>query len=519
LIVALIKAFVYAAALLLAGYMAFYVALTAKARKEAGYLLPTVFIGLAFLCFFSPSPWILNAAAIGLVPALARNRRDVAIWLMVVLIATPPFHTVLVFEGLKLVRWSVQNSLAIGALLAFGIARGPIIRRRPVADLPLLLLVIVLIIVAARESSFTNFLRETFTVLLNVAVPYWVVTRGIDPLTDSRKLLLWISGASAMIAMVSIYESITYWPLFRIAGALFDQHGSGMFVMRMGLMRATGPLANSTVLGYVLAFGFTVVLLARRSFRSPLHHAGVIAIVSGGIIASQSRGAMLGAAAALVLLTLFNPRSRSALPAFLALGSAGMFAGLIAFLTRHEATAAGTVDYRRQLMERGLQEFRRHPLSGDTIAAVTERMRDLTTGEQIVDFVNTYLYFALFGGIFAAIAFLLVLLIPTTGLWRRRHRLPKDPDLVALARMCFAFLLATALMLVFTSISERMTALMISVAGLAGTIIAPRGRSLSAGAARSGAAGGDALPQLGQIGQPGADDFLPQLRERELPGA
>lgn len=515
MLVLLLKAFVYVTVLLLAGYAAFYLALGKRGRKETGAVLPAIFVGLAFLCFFSPSPWLLYLAAFALIPVLARTRRDVAIMLTIVLIATPPFQTIWVFEGLKLVRWNVQNALTLGGLFAFAIARGPIIRRKPRADLPLLLLVALLVIVAARESSFTNFLRETVTVLLNVALPYWVITRGIDPLADSRKLMLWITGAATMIATVATYEAVTRWPLYRVAGALFDQHGSGMFVMRMGLMRATSTLANSTVLGYVLSFAFIAALLARRSFRSPLHHGGVVIIIAAGIVASQSRGAMLGAGAGLVLLTLFNPRSRTILPAVLSVGCAAIFALLIVVLTRFETTAADTIDYRRQLMARGLQEFRRHPLSGDTIVAVTDRMRDLTTGEQIVDFVNTYLYFALFSGAFGALIFLLVLLIPPIGLWRRRRRLPADPDCLALARLCFAFLLATALMLAFTSLSDRMTALLISVAGLAGTILAPARKTERIG--QTLAAEPD-LPGLPRLETAGRDTRLPALREQELPG-
>lgn len=512
MIVVLIKAFAYVTVLLLCGYAAFFLALTNKARQELGSTLLPAFLTLTLFSFFSPSLWFLHLVALGLIPLLARTRRDVALLLIVTSLATPTFYTVIVVDGLKLVRWSVQNSLALGAILAFAIARGPIFRRKASADIPLFLLMALMVIVSARESSVTNFARAACSTLLSLGMPYWVVTRGIDPATDSRRLLLWLSAAATMIGVVVFYEAMTAWPLYQSAGSLFDQRGSGMFVLRMGFMRAAGPLSNSTVLGYVMACAFIAAILSRRCFRSALHHGAVVAIIGVGIVASQSRGAMLGAAVAVVLLVLFNPRGRTGAMATFAVAVAGLFALLMVGLTYYEGTAAETLSYRRQLVARGLEEFWKHPLAGDTIAAVSKRMSDLTTGEQIVDFVNTYLYFALFTGIFGAIAFLAVLLIPSVGLWRRRRRMPKDRDHLGLARFCFAVLLSSALMLGFTSLSERMTALLMAAAGLAGSIVAPRRQPGLA----TGTAGPRALPGIGPDGA--GDLLLPQLRERDLPG-
>ena len=506
----LLKSIVYVVALAMVGYTIFFLSLNARARRELGFLVPAIFVVLTIVAFLSPSQWVLHAAALTIIPAFARTRRDAAMLLIIASMATPPFYTVLVFEGLKLVRWSVQNSLALGALFAFAIARGPIIARKPRADVPMLLLLALFVVVAARESSFTNFLREICTALFTFGVPYWVVTRSIDPMTDSRRLLLWISAAATMIGVISIYESMTAWPLYRAAGSLFDLHGAGMFVTRMGFMRAAGPLTNSTVLGYVLAFAFIAAILSRRCFRSGGAQARVVTIISAGLLASQSRGAMLGAAVAVLMLLLFNPRGRTGAIAVLGVVVASLFSLIMLGMTYFEASAADTLDYRKQLMARGIEEFREHPLLGDTLDAVSARLSDLTTGEHIVDFVNTYLYFALLAGVFGALLFLAVILIPPITLWRARRRLPAEPEYLALARFCFAFLIASAMMLGFTSLSDRMTVLLMSAVGLAGTITAPRRRP-AAPALTS-------LPASGRIGALEDDEIvLPAIREERLP--
>lgn len=514
MIVLLIKSFGYTEALLAFAYGLFFLTLTADARRELGLRVWLVFAILTIFCFFAPALLVIHLIAFAIIPMMGRTRRDVALLLIVAMLATPAFNSVITFEGLKLVRWSVQNSLGLGALFAFAIARGPIMRRQPRADTPFYLLMLLLVVVAARESSVTNFLRELSTALVSFAVPYWVITRGINPSTDTRRLLLWISAAAAMIGVVAIYEAMTAWPLYRTAGSLFDQRGSGMFVMRMGFMRAAGPLSNSTVLGFVLAFAFVAAILARPAFRTAGHQSWVVAAIAGGIIASQSRGAMLGAAIAAMLLAIYNPRNRNGTLAFVAIGMAGIFSLLMIGLTYYEATAAETLSYRRQLVQRGVEEFWKHPFAGDTIAAVTQRMSDLTTGEHIVDFVNTYLYFALFTGIFGVLTFLYLILRQPVSLWRMQRRLPANRDHMMMARFCFAILLSSALMLGFTSLSDRMATILIAVAGLAGSITAPRRQ------AKQEAAVAPPLDGMPIVGLPtGTDEIrLPQIREGRLPG-
>lgn len=512
MIVLLIKSFGYTEALLAIAFALFFLTLTAEARRELGLRVWLVFAILTLFAFLAPALWMLHLAAFAVIPIMARTRRDVALLLIVAMLATPPFYSVITVDGLKLVRWSVQNTLGIGALFAFMIARGPIVRRKARADTPFYLLMMLLVIVAARESSVTNFLRELTTALVSFAFPYWVITRALNPSTDTRRLLLWISAAAAMIGVIAIYEALTAWPLYRAAGHLFDSRGSGMFVMRMGFMRPSGPLSNSTVLGFVLAFAFVAAILSRPSFRSAGHQAWVVLAIGGGVIASQSRGAMLGAAIAAMLLAIYSPRKRNATLAFVAIGLAAIFSLLMLGLTYYEVTAAETLSYRRQLIHRGIEEFWKHPFAGDTVAAVTRRMSDLTTGEHIVDFVNTYLYFALFTGIFGALTFLYIILLPPISLWRMRRRLPADRDHVMMARFCFAILLSSALMLAFTSLSDRMATILIAVTGLAGTITAARQRQQGPAMPPP-----DAAPIIHMPGR--SDDIrLPEIRESRLPG-
>lgn len=513
MIVLLFKSFGYLQTLIALGFALFFLTLTGAGRRELGLRIWIVFVLLTIVSFFSPTLWLVHLVAFMMIPAMARTRRDVALMLIVASLASPPFYNALALGDLRLVRWSVQSTLALGALFGFAIARGPIMKPKLGADMPFLLLMVLLVVVAARESSATNVAREICTAIGNFAVPYWVITRSLNPWTDSRRLMLWITAACAMISVIALYEAMTSWPLYRIAGSLFEFRGAGMFVMRMGFMRAAGPLANSTVLGFVLAFGFAAAILSRRWFHSAAHQGWVVALIGAGVIASQSRGAMLGAAMAALLLAIYNPRGRKGMLALVAIVLATLLSLLMIGLTTYEATAADTITYRRQLMQRGIEEFWKHPLAGDTIAAVTERLRDLTTGEHIVDFVNTYLYFALFTGIFGAIAFLYVLLRPSMGLWWAKDRLPDDPDYITMARFCFAVLIASAFMLGFTSLSDRMATTLVAMIGLAGIVAKPGRRPEPKRAPLPVAE--PAFPGL-----PGGamDEMrLPQIREQELP--
>ena len=98
-------------------------------------------------------------------------------------------------------------------------------------------------------------------------------------------------------------------------------------------------------------------------------------------------------------------------------------------------------------------------------------LRDLTQGEGIVDFVNSYLFVALIGGLVGLAGLITALGVPIFATWRlQRHNLliPSNGRPAA-----FAFSVATSVvvMLAFTSLGGRTTTMLVVVLALMSAVL------------------------------------------------
>jgi hypothetical protein len=485
---ALLKNVAYVEMLVVIGYAIFYSCLRKQAKREVGFGPAIVFLVLTAAIFLTPNLWALQAIFFLTVPLLARNREQVGLFYLAGLLATPPFETPLSAGGVELVPHTTHSSLALGALLALALKGGRKVHRRLSSDAPAAAILLLILIATARETAATNWLRQAVYVSVALAAPYFVVTRSITSAESLRKLLLWLVAACSMLSVIALYESITYWPLYREAGDLLGLKGSGLFLLRSGFMRASGPLNNSITLGFALVLGFAAALVSARSFPNRAKHLGVVALICVGLLAPQSRSAWLGAAIVLVLIHLYRFGGRRSG----ALAIAGGLAASAAYLATGSSgddDAAVTVEYRNRLFARGMEEFWKNPLLGDGTNDVMGRLGDLVQGQGIVDFVNTYLYFGLFTGAIGTAVFILALGIPAALLWLARSRVAAGSEERDVAAFCFAVLLSSMAMLMVISLWGRIELLTIILLGLAGTATlaqkrakssSPRGRAPAA---------------------------------------
>jgi O-antigen ligase len=198
-------------------------------------------------------------------------------------------------------------------------------------------------------------------------------------------------------------------------------------------------------------------------------------LIGLGILAPQSRGGMIGA---VVVLLCY---------AFYRYGTAGL-AKTVAFLTPLAAAyllrassktaavtdAQDTADYRQQLFTRGMQEFWKSPIVGETMDRVTARMEDMRQGEGIIDFVNSYLYFGLALGAIGVVLFCIVLYYPAARLYLQRARLNRHIPTGTFAGFAFGSLIAAGVMLAFTSIPQRPIIVTLVIAGTSLGLRPPR---------------------------------------------
>lgn len=415
------------------------------------------------IAFFAPNNWLYCVFVLPLIPALARTRTEVCA-LYVFGLATLPFvRTPFGVAGVYLSFVDAGLALAIGVgigLLRFSRGSRPPTR----VGYAILLLFLVMTITTARATSATNYLRVTAETFFVLVVPYLALAVGLRRRSDWRIVQLTLALAAVALGCLAALEAFKGWPLYRI---IWERQGvsEGLAAVkiRAGLLRSPGSYPESTAFGFVLVLATILLFACRQHFRKNMFPL-LVAIALLGIAATQSRGALLALIGGFVVFDLLRKAySGLALKAF-----AGAAAAIISFLTLPNFTAyflgtsdlsAGVQDYRVSLLSRGVQEFWKNPLMGAPLAEVSERMRDLTQGEGIIDFVNTYLFIGLVGGFIGLIAFVAVFAI---ALWQGREAVRHAGEAGVQAALVSAML-----MLATTSFGSRLQSLIVVLLTLA----------------------------------------------------
>ena len=366
--------------------------------------------------------------------------------------------------SLYLLDFSFGNAYTIGALLGFILGGHARQAKASLADIPVLMILSVLFVAAIRDSSATNALREFLNYVLSYLLPYYIVSRSIQGPKQAQSVMLALAGSAVILSTIAIFEVWRSWPLYRGIWAHYGiQLGSGASVkLRGGLMRSPGPYSEPLSLAFAMTIGIIALLSVRRLVTQRWHYMLLGVVVLTGLIAPQSRGAWIGALFALFALDLYRRKFRSVSIKAVLLAIAGLLIFAAAGVSNRIATVLGltnegkgTMDYREQLLARGIEEFWKHPLFGDSIGNVLSNLRDLIQGEGIVDLVNGYLHIALISGG----AGLFVIMTCFIGLalifWQTHHKRGAPLILRDTTAFAFASLIAIATMLTSMSIFGR----------------------------------------------------------------
>ncbi|HUD31037.1 MAG TPA: O-antigen ligase domain-containing protein, partial [Novosphingobium sp.] len=128
-----------------------------------------------------------------------------------------------------------------------------------------------------------------------------------------------------------------------------------------------------------------------------------------------------------------------------------------------------TADYRRELLDRGSEEFWKNPLIGYSSAELEYRLNDMRQGEGIIDYVNVYLWFALVSGVLGAAVFVANLFVPLAQLWSGRRAL-FGIDAATPAAFVFGCIAMLGMTLFFTSFGARPTIMAFGFMGFAAAL-------------------------------------------------
>lgn len=465
----------YAACVSTAGVLCFVMSLRPEIRQDMGVRAVVMTFFMPAIAWTLPNIWMLFAIMALWVPLFAGRIDRVAGVYLFALLLLPGLDISIEAGSLKLVDLGVHDALALGATLL--IASSPDRARiAPADDMRVGVLLLVLIFIQARDTSATHFLRTTMNVALDFGLPYYILSRSLTDAATMRNALRWLGCGGIALASVLALELWRRWPIYN---ELYEHYQLPTLLLvktRGALLRAGGPFNEPTSIALVTALCLVALWLVRDDFRSRLRHSLLCLLVFFGVSAPQSRNAWIALGIAVLLGDVFLGRWKAltgkvvpTVGAIVLILAAASVWPVFSDSLGLSGQASDTADYRRDLLDRGLEEFQKRPLTGYSNAELEVYLEDMRQGEGIIDYVNTYLWFGLFAGIFGTVVFVWNVATPLAQLWQLRRKVfvvgAQEP-----AAFVFGCIATLCVALFFASFGGRVAYLLIGFFGITAAI-------------------------------------------------
>ena len=344
------------------------------------------------------------------------------------------------------------------------------------ADKLLLIYILLLIALELRDTTFTDALRKSFYIFIDVFLPYYVASRSIKDLSQMKTVLSAFVTSAVVFSLIAVFESVKHWILYNSLGDALGTGGSiSNYLARSGEIRAIATLGHPIVLGYFMTIAFGFYLFLSNSIQNTtVKRMGFLLIILG-LLAPLSRGPWVGAAVLIVVYISQGPMAIKKLSALLlaaiisfsilaALPGGQKYINLIPFVGE---TEIGNITYREQLFENSMIVIKRNPIFGSSNYLETPEMLEMKQGGGIIDIVNSYLQVALEAGYVGLTLFIGIFVTVIWGV-RKNMQLIKDKknQLHILGRCLVAVLFAIMITLATTSSIGTVPIIYWSVFGL-----------------------------------------------------
>lgn len=302
-------------------------------------------------------------------------------------------------------------------------------------------------ILTFRETTFTDTLRTSFSLILSMLVPFLAFGTLVNNEEKMRGVIRAMIFAAVSLSLVSVFETVKHWHVYEPAFASWAKASYGL---RGGGLRASGPMLDAIPFGilFMTAIGFCFAI--PKKLLTKAQRIILVTLLLAGLISPFARGPWLGTAVILVVFLLTGPNPIGEFVKSTVIGTTSIFLliltpvgdriiNLLPYVGSEESTV--TADYRTQLLENSWIVIRRNPLFGSIDFTQTPEMQEMIQGQGIIDVVNTYLVVALRTGFVGLGLFLLFFVAVLTGLARAFMALPEsDNELKLTARALFATL-------------------------------------------------------------------------------
>jgi len=271
------------------------------------------------------------------------------------------------------------------------------------ADKALIAYLLLTALLYLRETTFTDTLREAFYLLIDVFLPFFVISRSLKNIHAFQDALLSLVIAIMVVAAIAVIEFSREWLLYKsVINGLGLEGGMTGYLGRDGMLRVSASAGHPIALGYLMVVGIGFYLFVQRSIQKKFVRRLGMALLAAGLIAPLSRGPWIGAC---VLFLVFIATGRNPAPRLAKFAIVGMLALLlisalpggeriINLLPFIGTTEKANVEYRERLFNNSIIVIQRHPWLGSVDYMKTPEMLAMFEGG-IIDVVNTYIRVAL----------------------------------------------------------------------------------------------------------------------------
>ncbi len=265
------------------------------------------------------------------------------------------------------------------------------------------------ILLTFRDDNVTSAFRSSFYIILDMLVPYYVISRNARSLDEFKSIFQAIFTSAFVLALIAWFESAKGWLVYKglnntlgIPGSRFSGYGNREGFLRVGTTMTTIPF------GYFLTIGIGALSFFRTYF------SGTRFILLGGaifvaLLATVSRGPWVGFAVFIVVFAFYSQRRKKALlllamgfifgiPLLTVLPGGEKFLSLLPFIGEGSHSAE-TVSYRQQLFLNSIEVIKMNPWFGSNSYLQSSEMEAMRQGQGIIDIVNTYLRVGLSKGL------------------------------------------------------------------------------------------------------------------------
>jgi O-antigen ligase len=309
-----------------------------------------------------------------------------------------------------------------------------------------------------RDSSFTDNLRQSFYLFIDIFLAYYVFSRSLINMQAFRDAMLSLVLVIMLLATIAVFESYKHWLLYAYLTDRLKLEGITGYLGRDGIIRSIATTGQAIALGYIMVVGMGMFLYVRKSIeRKYIRWAGM-ALLAGGLIAPLSRGPWIGA---VVLIVVFIATGRKPVRNLASLALAAMLSlsiisvlpegnRIINLLPFIGTTEKGSMDYREHLITNSIIVIKRNFWLGSVNYLKTPELEEMRQGQGIIDIVNTYIQIALSSGIIGLVLFTGFFAQILNGIYRAMYSIPdKNSEEYLLGRALLSTLSAI-LLIIFT---------------------------------------------------------------------